>query len=163
MIRPRPCVLPLLVASALAACATTKEPEIPPLISRMIVNGKGVPNGRSDSQAAFAKLVGVATDPTFGTRWQTPIKLGDGNPRDGDRLSRQYLNALRGPLGEPIDYERLGACCSAMSNGDAGRQVPIDVYAVKVDGRESRVVLYVDMYTAGPALAPVGFTLRAGQ
>ena len=106
-------------------------------------------------------MEGVSKDPTFGRNPENPIKVGTGNLRDGPRAERMYLNALRGPFGQPVEYERSGSCCQFETpNGLMGAGM-LDVYEVKIDGTTESVKLYINMYDSGVLLAPMGFTPRA--
>ena len=48
-------------------------------------------------------------DATYGYTEDNPIMVGGGV--DGPKNERRYLNALAGPGGEVLRYERLGSCC----------------------------------------------------
>ena len=67
------------------------------------------------------------------------------------------MNALRGPKGEKITYDRKGSCCHfETSNGFMGGGL-LDRYEVKIDGSSKIYILYVNMYDPGPLKAPMGF------
>lgn len=158
-----------LTAVILAGCRTTQpiadanNPE-PVIVSSLRQGGKGVPNGRSDSTEPYFRTLKlpVATDPGYGYSAAKPIKTG---PRDKS-FHHLYLNSLRGPKGEPVTYERRGACCEyqdksipTVSGLPSGGGL-LDVYDIQVDGGSKTITIYVDMYRSGPPLLPVGFTGR---
>jgi len=152
----------LVLVAALAACSTP----VPSgqlqskILSSQTKNGKGVPNGRSDSVEPFATLTQVADDPTYGFTTENPIKVGSANLREGPRNEKRYLNALRTASGEPLEYERVGSCCSFPTpNGVMGGGL-LDVFRVVVPGSEKPRILYINMYDPGVLVAPVGFTVR---
>lgn len=153
-----------LCAVLLAACSTSSPPKAssPEILSKTVVAGKGVPNGRSDSGMTFNKVANASTDPTYGYSPKNPIKVVTvaGDPRQGSLASRMYLNGLRGLNGQPIEYERRGSCCQyATPNGVMGGGI-LDVYDIKIDGIKEPVVLYVNMYDPGTLVAPMGFIPR---
>jgi hypothetical protein len=152
------------LAALLAGCQTTQptaatgkaEPEI---ISVTRQNGKGIPNGRSDSTAPYLRIIKLqtATDPGYGYTAAKPIKTGS---RADTRLHLLYLNSLRGPKGEPVSYERRGACCEYEDKTLPSGGGLLDAYDIQVDGGSKTITIYVDMYRIGPPLLPVGFTAR---
>lgn len=152
-----------LTATILAGCQTTQpgpgasNPE-PRILSVTRVGGKGIPNGRSDSTAPYLRVIKLqtATDPGYGYSAANAIRTG---PYD-TRLHLLYLNSLRGPKGEPITYERRGACCEYEDKSLPRGGGLLDVYDIQVDGGSKTITIYVDMYRTGPPLLPVGFTAR---
>jgi hypothetical protein len=154
-----------LCAVLFAACSTTSPSKAssPEILSRTVVAGKGIPNGRSDSGMPFTKVASASNDSTYGYSPKNPIKVVTvtGDPKQGSLASRLYLNALRDSNGQPIEYERRGSCCQfATPNGVMGGGL-LDVYDIKIDGVKVPVVLYVNMYDPGALVAPIGFTPRS--
>lgn len=147
----------------LTACQTTQphtgasKPEAK-ILSSLRAKGKGIPHGRSDSTAPFLRGVNMqsANDPEYGYSQEKPIRLG----KLPARSNIYYLNTLRGPNGEAIEYERKGACCEFKDKSLPLGGGLLDVYRVKVDGSDDEITLYVDMYRMGPPQLPVGFTAR---
>ena len=102
---------------------------------------------------------GMSVDPTYGRTPKKPIRVGQGL---GAFVEQAYLNALRGPRGEAVTYERVGGgCCMfATPNNPFGKGL-LDRYAVTYAGLAAPIVLYIDMYDWERPLVPVGLT-RAG-
>lgn len=155
--------IPLLAAIALlGGCATSPtglgDPEIE---TRTVVDGRGIPNGRSDDDAPWfaGQPIPVSADPGFGYSADKAIRVGPSG--SGDHV--RYLNSLRGPSGEPVAYERIGACCGFEDDSLPFGGGMIDVYAVTPDGARAPLRLYVDMYRLGPLLLPQGFTSRTPE
>ena len=148
-------------AITLVACQTAPSPvssQIPPITSSQTKDGKGIPNGRSDTSAPYWQHteIKIASDPEYGRTSTKPL-------RTGPILSRRhilFLNALRGPNGEPVEYERIGACCNFEDKSLPLGGGLLDVYRIKIDGSSVEVLLYVDMYRKGLPEIPVGFTAR---
>src|SRR5689334_13916853 len=87
----------------------TELNDLPKLTSAQTRNGKGVPSGRSDSREDYIHTrLEKAKDANYGLNEHNPVKVG---PRHSDLPHILYLNSLRGPNGEPIEWERIGACC----------------------------------------------------
>lgn len=147
----------LLAAGLLAACQTAPPTPEPKILSSTRSEGKGVPNGRSDSAAPYLRIkLQPATDPQYGYSPGKPIRTA---PRAAG-LHIAYLNALRGPKGEPVTYERRGACCEFEDKSLPLGGGLLDVYKLQVDGSNDVLTLYVDMYRSGPPQVPAGLTMR---
>ncbi|NUU01996.1 hypothetical protein [Herbaspirillum robiniae] len=161
------CAAPVFSVVFLAACQSPPQkpaygpPVLPKILSSTVANGKGVPNGRSDNSDRYLhSALKSAEDPGYGYSQSNPVKVG---PRTQGRLHIVYLNSLRGPKGEPLEYERKGACC--MFANPATSAIPggvglLDVYRVRVEGEAQDRYLFVDMYDPGPPMIPVGMTQR---
>jgi hypothetical protein len=94
----------------------------------------------------------VAEDAAFATSKTQPVQVGGGAMYVAAR-ERRYLDVLRGPAGEPVQYKRTG---TTRVEGDD--RTILDVYEVTYPGREKAAVLYLDAYHFDDALkAPKGF------
>lgn len=107
------------------------------------------------------KLNRISNDPTYGYSPNKPIKVGGVQYEEGPRNERRYLNALQGPNGESIDYERMGNCCAFTTpNGPLNHTGLLDKYKVTYEGmrEDDYIILYLNMYDYGRVKAPLGFT-----
>jgi hypothetical protein len=94
----------------------------------------------------------LAEDPAFAMSKAQAVQVGGGAMFAASR-ERRYLDALRGPAGEPVHYKRTG---TAHVEGDD--RTILDVYEVTYSGLEKPSVLYLDAYHFDDALrAPKGF------
>ena len=101
-----------------------------------------------------------ATDKKYGYTEKNPIMVG-GCITEGPKNERRFLNALAGPAGEQISYQRLGSCCHfSTRNGAIGNSGLLDKYEITYEGLETPIVLYINMYDSDVLKVPVGFTLR---
>lgn len=167
--------LVVIALLSLCGCATTKPPSAAPeipvrttaatkspspmqeILANTTSGGRGSPWGRSDSTERFTRLSSTATDPSYGLAQGNPIKVGGLNERN----EAEYLNGLRGPKGEPVEYERIGSCCpfktpNAMLDGIGF----LDAFRVTYAGQAQPSILYIDFYDAGSLQVPVGFSAR---
>lgn len=105
---------------------------------------------------APASSCAVADEPAFGTAMTSAIQVGGGAMYAGAR-ERRYLDALRGPGGEPLQYKRTGS--RLLDPRDPNFRTTIDLYDVTYRGLDTPIVLYFDAYHYDDELkAPKGFT-----
>jgi len=94
----------------------------------------------------------VADDPAFATSQGQPVQVGGGAMFVAAR-ERRYLDALRGPTGEQVQYKR-----TRTTRVEGDDRTILDVYEVTYAGLEKPSVLYLDAYHFDDALkAPKGF------
>jgi hypothetical protein len=106
------------------------------------------------------RLTEVSEDSTYGYKPENPIKVGGALNHEGPTNERRFLNALLGPKGEKISYNRDGSCCPfKTSNGFMGGGM-LDAYEVTWEGLEKPITIYINMYDAGALQAPKGFTFK---
>lgn len=96
-----------------------------------------------------APLCRVAADPEYGLVRDKPVQVG-GAGFTGAARQRRYLDALRGPKGEHLRYERQGSTMIA-------DETMVDLYSVSYDGLPAPVTIYIDFYHATELFAPRGF------
>jgi hypothetical protein len=99
-------------------------------------------------------LTEISTDPTYGTN-KNPIQTGD-----GPMSERRFLNALAGPNGERISYNRAGSCCPVKSKNGLMGMAMLDNYRVTWEGSKDTVSIYINMYDYSELKVPVGFTIK---
>lgn len=143
-------IAPLLL---ITSCATKRRGET---LSSMSVSGKGYPNSEAVAGYGYLTLTGVSTDSTYGFSPDNPIQVAR-ESENGSKQQSKYLNALRGPKGEKIYFERIGSCCPFNDSSLPFGGGLLDKYHVKVENG-GEYTLYLDLYRSGSLLAPVGFS-----
>lgn len=104
---------------------------------------------------APAQACAVSDEPAYATTKEQPVQVGGGAMYVAAR-ERRYLDVLRGPAGEPLQFKRLG------SGPGADDRTILDKYEVTYAGLEKPVYLFLDAYHFDDALkAPKGFTCAA--
>ncbi|MCL2626077.1 MAG: hypothetical protein FWD46_04580 [Cystobacterineae bacterium] len=102
-----------------------------------------------------------AADKTYGYSKKNPIMVGGAHEYQGPQNERRFLNALTGPKGEPIRYQRLGSCCPFYTrNGLIQDGGLLDMYEVSYEGLAAPVILYINMYDSDVLKVPLGFELK---
>jgi len=108
-----------------------------------------------------AMQLGVAaTDAKYGYSEKLPVQVGGGFGTGSENVYR-YLNALLGPNGETIHYDRVGTCCSFKTKNSpfGDNKGLLEVFEIRFDdGQPKR--LYFNWYDSGKLLIPVGLTAR---
>ena len=159
--RPLPFAVILLAALAFLGCASAArqpQPE-PTIVATTRTEGRGTPRG-SSSDGPYLQLSETASSPTYGYTQSMPILVSFEGPENGPQNSRRYLNSLRGPKGEVIEYERRGSCCPFETGHSELGAGMLDVYELTYAGLAKPIVLYINMYDPGEPLIPQGLTAR---
>jgi len=91
----------------------------------------------------------VTTDTSFGYSKDNPIMVGKGDAfLSGPSFEREYLDQLRGPNGEVVEYTRSGSLTH--------NETILDAYQVTYG--DKTVILYLDMYNLNQFRVPSGFS-----
>jgi hypothetical protein len=94
----------------------------------------------------------IADEPEFAVTKDHPVQIGGGAMFAASR-ERRYLDALRGPMGETLQYRRTGS----IPVDPEGRTI-LDRYEVTYPGLGTPVAIYLDAYHFDAGLrAPKGF------
>ena len=96
----------------------------------------------------------VATDASYGTSPENPIRTGNTNLYDGRTRQETYLLTLRGPNFEEVFFTRLAPEFNQLG-------AVVDPYLVEYAQIPEAVTLYFDMNTFEMLYAPQGFTCEA--
>lgn len=131
----------------LCSCAATKS------------SSRLVPSPELLDEGTFV-LSELSSDHSYGYTEKNPIKVGGSDKSEGPLNERRFLNALAGPLGEQISYERVGSCCAFKTKNGFMGQGLLDQYKIEWEGQKEPLYLYLNMYDYDTLRAPVGFTIR---
>jgi len=93
----------------------------------------------------------TSMDEQYGFASAAPVQVG-GGAMFGPARERRYLEALRGPDGQPVRYRRTGSLPGADGN------TILDAYETTYDGLAKPITIYVDEYHFTEPMAPRGFT-----
>lgn len=119
-------------------------------------------------------ITGISADPAFGYTTSKPVMVGMTDVHKAAENVEKYMNALRGPQGELINYTRLKACCPFKTKNFTftvpilgtefdGKHGMLEQYRVEYnDGTTVKsTILYINLYDETKILlAPKGFTYR---
>jgi len=140
----------VLLAAVATSCVSTKS------------TLKNVDDNAPDLQLAGNAIVitEVSTDPKYGYVPEYPVKLFIQNTLVEDRYPKRCLEALAGHNGEKIFYKKVDTCCpfpSARTSMGAGL---LDIYEVRWVGIQRPLRVYVNIYSKGKLMAPMGFSIK---
>lgn len=99
-------------------------------------------------------------DKKYGYNKDYPINIFYKNTNEEIINQQRFLNALAGPNGEKITYEKLENCCPfPTKRSDLGAGF-LNVYQITWSGQKKPVILYLNIYEKGVLMVPVGFSLK---
>lgn len=145
----------LSLAVCLAGCGTTRQATT----SSGGSSGKTAQTKQTLLDNQTFLISKYSDDPTYGYTEKNPVKVG--GISEGPLNERRFLNALSGPNGEKVFYQRLGSCCPFNTPRGFGGQGLLDKYEVYYSGQEKPSVIYINMYDSEELLVPVGFRLAS--
>lgn len=146
-----------LLAGALAvwSCETTR-PKTPPTYGGAVSEGL---HEKGASGVLPFLIRETSNDESYGFTENNPVRVGGGREA-GVRNQQRYLNALRGPAGQPIEYQLQGSCCPfKVPAGGIDNDGQLDIYTVTWRGRKEPFKLYLNMYEEADLKAPSGMTV----
>lgn len=96
----------------------------------------------------------VAREASYAYSQGNPVPVGGANHNNGVLNERRFLNALRGPNGEKIQYTLEGSCCYYKKSRSSYGM--LDKYVLQYG--ERKVMLFLNPFEKGELKAPRGFT-----
>lgn len=106
-------------------------------------------------------LQGVSNNPNYAYTPKYPVHVGGYDKANFQENVDRYLNALKGPSGEAIQFIYQGTCCEYKSARDQFGLANLEVYEIRFYGQElSPLLLYLDVYHVERLEAPNGLTYR---
>jgi len=144
-----PLLLLLILCSAMVRAASAQDPKGAPIVITTEMIGARYPP---------MKLRKQTKSESYGYTEAEPILIGGGFS-DGSKRIYSFLNALRGPEGQKVHYDRIGSCCAFDTPKAAfGGRGLLEHYEITYDGLEEPKDLYFNWYDAQKPLIPVGLT-----
>lgn len=112
-----------------------------------------------NKQNAFV-IKDFATDDKYGYDKDYPINIFYRNTTNDSINQQRFFNALTGPNGEKIFFEKVGVCCPFPSKNSVSGAALLDVYEVKWVGQKTPITLYLNIYEKSQIMVPKGFGLK---
>ncbi|MBC7524142.1 MAG: 2-dehydro-3-deoxyphosphooctonate aldolase [Flavobacterium sp.] len=101
-----------------------------------------------------------SNDLKYGYNKDYPINIGFENEKYGDKSVNYFFEALLGISGEKISYKKVDSCCPFPTNRSVMGGGILDIYEISFEGKEKKVLLYVNIFDKGKILCPKGFKLK---
>lgn len=139
-----------LVAFIAVSCVSTKS------TIRNIDDNAPIPKLKD---GAFI-LTEFATDKKYGYDPDYPINVFFQNTKDEKINQQRFMNALSGPNGEKLVFNKVETCCPFPTKRNEMGAGFLDVYQITWEGNKKPVRLYFNIYEKGALMVPVGFTLK---
>jgi hypothetical protein len=105
-------------------------------------------------------LTEYANDSKYGYNQDYPINLGFENEKFSPKNIPYFFNALTGPNGEKIQYEKVDSCCPFPTKKSVMGAGTLDIYQVTFEGSDKKILLYINIYEKGKVLCPKGFSIK---
>ncbi|MBY0488122.1 MAG: 2-dehydro-3-deoxyphosphooctonate aldolase [Flavobacteriaceae bacterium] len=105
-------------------------------------------------------LTEFATDDFYGYDKDYPINLGFENEKYSPKNILFFFNALEGPNGEKISYEKIDSCCPFPTKKSIMGAGTLEIYQITIDGLNKKIILYINIYEKGKVLCPKGFRIK---
>ncbi len=101
-----------------------------------------------------------ASDGKYGYDKDYPINLGFENEKYSPKNIVYFFNALEGPKGEKITYTKIDNCCPFPSNKSVMGAGTLEVYVITMEGNDTKLNLYLNIYEKGKVLCPKGLKIK---
>lgn len=105
-------------------------------------------------------LTEYASDSKYGYNQDYPINLGFENEIFSQKNISYFFNALTGPNGEKIQYEKVDSCCPFPTKKSVMGAGTLEIYQVTFEGSDKKILLYFNIYEKGKVLCPKGFSIK---
>ena len=105
-------------------------------------------------------LTEYASDSKYGYDADYPINLGFENEKYSVKNIVYFFNAIEGPNGEKITYEKSETCCPFPSKKSGVGAGTLDVYQIHFEGSDKKVTLYLNLFEKGKVVCPKGFSIK---
>ena len=143
-------VLLLLLLVGSVSCVSTKS------TLKNVNNSTPIPKLTATNTFVITQF---SNDPKYGYNPDYPINVFFRNTKDEKINQQRYLNALTGPKGEKLFFNKIEVCCPFPTKNSEMGSGFLDIYEVTWVGQKSPIKLYLNMYEKGELLVPMGFGL----
>lgn len=99
-------------------------------------------------------------DEKYGYNKDYPINIFFRSTKDDSINQERFLNALAGPKGEKITFQKVESCCPFPTKRSEMGAGFLDVYEITWKGQKKPIVLYVNIYEKGVLMVPMGLSLK---
>lgn len=141
----------VLLMLAMVSCVSTKS------TIKNIDDNAPIPKLTADNTFVITEY---AKDKKYGYDPDYPINVFFRNIKDDKINQQRFLNALAGPKGEKLSFEKLENCCPFPTKRSEMGAGFLDVYEITWEGQKTPIKLYFNIYEKGALMVPFGFNLK---
>ena len=105
-------------------------------------------------------LTEYSKDKKYGYNPDYPINVFYKNTKDENLNAKRFLDALAGPNGEKIKFEKKDACCPFPTKKTDMGAGTIDIFQISWTGLPKPILLYINRFEKGELMIPLGFSIR---
>ena len=105
-------------------------------------------------------LAEKSTDSKYGYNKDYPINVGFENETFSLKNITYFFNALAGPQGEKITFNKSGDCCPFPTKRSSMGAGTLLIYDVSFEGKSEKKTLYFNVFEKGKILCPTGFSIK---
>lgn len=99
-------------------------------------------------------------DAKYGYNKDYPVNIFFRGTKDDSINQARFLNALTGPKGEKITFQKVESCCPFPTKRSEMGAGFLDVYEITWEGLKKPIVLYINIYEKGALMVPLGLSLK---
>ena len=144
-------ILLIALLISLASCSSTQ--------STLKNTDDNAPNLVLNKDNTFV-ITAYSKDKKYGYDKDYPINIFFNNTKNETVNQQRFLNALAGPNGEKITFNKLESCCPFPTKRSELGAGFLEVFELKWVGQKKPVLLYLIIYEKGVLMVPVGLTLK---
>ena len=144
-------LLLLIVVVIASSCGSTKS------TLKNVDNNAPIPTLTKNNTFLLTEY---SKDKKYGFDADYPINVFYKNSKEENINAERFLNALAGPNGEKISYNKLESCCPFPTKRSTMGACFLDVYELIWAGQTQSVKLYMNIYEKGYLLVPVGLSIK---
>ena len=141
----------LLLSIATVSCVSTK--------STIMNIDDNAPIPKLTKDNTFV-LTDYSKDSRYGYDPDYPVNVFYKSTKDENINQARFLGALAGPKGEKIAFTKIESCCPFPTKRTEIGAGFLDIYEVTWSGQSKPIKLYLNMYSRGALMVPVGFTIK---
>lgn len=117
------------------------------------------PTPRLSKENTFI-ITEYSKDKRYGYNKDYPINIFYYTTTNEKLNEERFLNALAGPKGEKITYNKLESCCPFPSKRTTMGAGFLNVYEIRWEGQKKPVILYLNIYEKGYLMCPMGLSIK---
>lgn len=120
-----------------------------------------------DNTAARLKVVDdayqiteTADNAKYGIDEDFPVNIGFIMEANESKFASYYFNALTGPNGEKLSYNKIDTCCPFPTKNTKVGAGTLSIYEVTWEGQSKPLRMYFNFFERGKIMCPKGLSIK---